>query len=137
MEKSTFVEHGLTLYLYIPGRHFKRHNYVRGGSENSEPTTLRGGGVRIVFDVVKQYTIVSTKLRDVAILYDNVASPKDGHNEEGKSETGTVPKECIDINNARRKLNATKGALMCRYMGETMEQQCDGSEMCKMGINKD
>ena len=71
---------------------------LRSGSENSEATTLRR--VRIVFDVVKQYTIVSTKLRNAAILYDNVASPKKGHN-EGKSETGTVPKECIDINSAR------------------------------------
>ena len=93
MEKSTFVEHGVTLYWYIPGRHFKRHNYVRGGSENSKPTTLRR--VRIVFDVVKRYTIVSTKLRNAAILYDNAASPKkEGTMKKVKSETGTVPKEC-------------------------------------------
>ena len=63
---------------------------LRSGSENCEPTTLRR--VRIVFNVVKRYTVVSTRLRNAAILYDNAASPKKGHNEEGKSKKVQYPK---------------------------------------------
>jgi hypothetical protein len=47
--------------------------------KTTKPTTLLGDC--IVFDVDKLYTIVSTKLRYAAILYDNGASSTEGHSE--------------------------------------------------------
>jgi hypothetical protein len=55
---------------------------------------------------MRWYTIVSTRIRHVVILYDIGASPKKRHS-EGTSEAGTIPKGCIDINNdATRRLRA-------------------------------
>ena len=49
------------------------------GMKTTTPTTLLG--VCIVLDVDKLYTIVSTRLRYAAILYDNGASSTEGHSE--------------------------------------------------------
>jgi len=72
---STIVEHRPnTIHVHARMEAASSDTITFRGGENSERTTLRDDC--IVFNVLEQYTIVSTRLRYAAILYGNGAGPK-------------------------------------------------------------